>query len=80
MSERQWGSIKFWNSHSGYGFISRDGMSDIFAHQSAVEDGIELKQGQLVEFEEGAGLNGQIQALKVIKMEKEEDSWETNEE
>lgn len=52
MSERITGTVKWFNSAKGYGFISRDGGDDVFVHFSAVQtEGFrKLDQGQRVEF------------------------------
>ena len=73
-SERKWGSVKFYNSYSGYGFISVDGQKDLFFHHSSLAE--EVKQEDLVEFEEGEGKGGKLQALNIIKIEKEDDDGE----
>ena len=48
------GTVKFFNSASGYGFIApEDGSKDVFVHISAVEEaGLNiLTKGQKVEYE-----------------------------
>ncbi len=48
------GTVKFFNSASGYGFIApEDGSKDVFVHISAVEEaGLSiLTKGQKVEYE-----------------------------
>jgi len=52
VSERITGTVKWFNSAKGYGFISRDGGDDVFVHFSAVQtEGFrKLDQGQRVEF------------------------------
>jgi CspA family cold shock protein len=49
------GTVKWFNSHKGYGFIQpQNGGKDVFVHISAVEKaGLNgLNEGQLVEYEE----------------------------
>ena len=47
------GKVKWFNNAKGYGFIERDGGSDVFVHFSAVQgNGFRtLEEGQAVEFE-----------------------------
>ena len=46
------GTVKWFNSEKGFGFITRDGGPDVFVHFSAIEsDGYrELRENQRVEF------------------------------
>ncbi len=52
MTERETGSVKWFDSSKGYGFITTDSGKDIFVHYSAIEnDGFKtLQDGQKVEF------------------------------
>ncbi len=54
------GTVKWFNSEKGYGFIAVDGGQDVFVHFTAIEmDGYKaLDDGQRVEFEIGAGAEG----------------------
>lgn len=47
------GTVKWFNSEKGYGFISREDGDDVFVHYSAITmDGFKtLEEGQEVEFE-----------------------------
>lgn len=51
-SERTIGTVKWFSDRKGYGFIAREGESDVFVHYSAIEDtGYRtLAEGQQVEF------------------------------
>src|SRR3954469_25088177 len=55
------GSVKWFNSEKGYGFITVDeGGQDVFVHYSAIDmTGYRtLAEGQRVEFEVGTGAKG----------------------
>ena len=47
------GKVKWFNNAKGYGFIEREGGSDVFVHFSAIQgNGFRtLEEGQAVEFE-----------------------------
>ena len=66
--ERMKGIVKWFNNSKGYGFIGRDGGSDVFVHYSAVaSDGFKsLQEGDNVEFEIAQGPKGP-QAANVTK-------------
>ena len=54
------GTVKWFNSEKGYGFITRDGSADVFVHYSAIQgEGYRnVEEGQKVEFDIGAGRKG----------------------
>ncbi len=66
---KQKGTIKFFNAQKGFGFIAPDnGGADLFVHANNVlGDPKSLREGQKVEFVEGAGRKGpeatEVQAL-----------------
>jgi CspA family cold shock protein len=66
MSERVLGTVKWFNSNKGYGFIEREDGSDVFVHYSAIQsDGFRtLEEGQQVEFTIEQGEKG-LQAANV---------------
>lgn len=63
------GTVKWFNSEKGFGFIERENVGDVFVHFSAiVEDGYKsLEEGQNVEFDIVEGERGE-QAANVVKM------------
>ena len=67
MSERVLGTVKWFNSSKGYGFIEREEGEDVFVHYSAIEgDGFRnLEEGQRVEFTIEQGDKGP-QAAQVV--------------
>ena len=66
MSDREIGTVKWFNGSKGYGFISRDGADDVFVHHSAIQmEGFRtLVEGQRVEFSVEQGPKG-LQAVNV---------------
>ena len=69
MAERQTGTVKWFNSEKGYGFISREGGKDLFVHYRSIvgEGHRNLVDGQQVEFTEVAGQKGP-QAENVVPL------------
>lgn len=67
MENRETGTVKWFNSNKGFGFITRDGGNDIFVHFSAIRgDGFRaLEEQQRVEFTVTEGDKGP-QAQDVI--------------
>jgi len=67
MSERIQGTVKWFNSTKGFGFISRNGAPDVFVHYSAIQGtGYRaLEEGQQVEFTLEQGPKG-LQASNVV--------------
>jgi cold shock protein len=69
MAERITGTVKWFNSAKGYGFIAREGGKDVFVHFSAVQmDGYRtLNEGDQVEFSIEDSPKGP-QAVSVVKL------------
>jgi CspA family cold shock protein len=60
MAERVVGTVKWFNSGKGYGFIAREGGPDVFVHFTAIQsEGFRtLEEGQKVEFTIEQGQKG----------------------
>ena len=60
MSNEITGTVKWFNSQKGYGFIERENEQDIFVHYSAIGDPYvkSLQEGDKVSFEIGEGRKG----------------------
>ena len=60
------GTVKWFSSEKGYGFISQEDGPDVFVHFSAIEGGgfKNLVEGEVVEFEVKTGPKG-LQAAQV---------------
>lgn len=56
------GTVKFYNDSKGFGFITNDETGkDIFVHVSNL-NGVELREGDNVEYEEEEGRKGMVAA------------------
>ena len=61
------GTVKWFNSEKGFGFIEIEGEKDVFVHSSAIQgtdSRKSLEEGQKVQFETEEGPKG-LQAIEV---------------
>jgi len=69
MSNRQTGTVKWFNDEKGFGFITPQSGDDLFVHLKAIQsDGFKsLKEGQQVSFVATRGQKGmQAEEVQVI--------------
>jgi CspA family cold shock protein len=52
------GTVKWFNTSRGYGFIKPESGNDVFVHASAIQDSDSLQDGQAVEFDIAQGQKG----------------------
>ncbi len=63
------GTVKWFNSEKGFGFIAREDGPDVFVHFSAIQGSgyRNLEEGQNVEFDVAPGRKGeQAENVKVV--------------
>lgn len=52
------GTVKWYNSRKGYGFIEGEDGKDVFVHRTSMPEGIFLNEGDKVEYEIEEGEKG----------------------
>ena len=64
------GTVKWFNSTKGFGFIGQPDGNDVFVHYSAIsaEGYRKLDEGEAVEFEIEDGKDGRPQAVNVVRI------------
>ena len=64
------GTVKWFNSEKGYGFISQKDGEDLFVHFSEIKMDVykTLDEGQAVSFDVVTGRDGKLQASNVVKL------------
>ncbi len=69
MTEKETGTVKWFNDDKGYGFISREEGDDVFVHHSAIlgEGFRSLGENQKVEFSVEQGPKG-LTAVEVLAL------------
>ena len=70
MSDRETGTVKWFNDQKGFGFIQREKGDDVFVHHSNInsEGFRSLAEGQRVEFDVTPGKKG-LQAENVVPIQ-----------
>ncbi|MBC2581220.1 cold-shock protein [Clostridium sp. DJ247] len=64
------GTVKWFNSEKGFGFITAEGENDVFVHFTAIQGNEarkSLEEGEKVQFEVEKGPKG-LQATNVVKL------------
>ncbi len=61
------GTIKWYNSRKGFGFIQGEDGKDIFVHRTAIPEGTFLHEGDKIEYETEEAERG-LQATNIKKL------------
>jgi CspA family cold shock protein len=62
------GTVKFFNSQKGFGFVTAEDGTEYFVHQTGLQDGVFVNDNDAVEFETEEGERGP-KAVNVRKVE-----------
>ena len=60
------GTVKFFNTSKGFGFISGEDGNEYFVHQTAIQNNAHLRENDVVSFEAEEGDRGP-KAVNVVK-------------
>ena len=60
------GTVKWFNQWKGYGFIQGEDGKDVFVHKTGIPEGLELNEGDQVEYEVKETEKG-LQAIELKK-------------
>lgn len=63
------GTVKFFNVQKGFGFITAEDGNDYFVHQSALEEGVTLRENDPVTFDVEEGDQGKGPKAVNVKLE-----------
>jgi cold shock CspA family protein len=74
--ERQTGTIKFWKTDRGYGFLTTDDHRDIFVHISQWVEDDQPRKGDRVSFVEDVGHDRRTFARQVMQLPLSEGTYE----
>ena len=61
------GTIRWYNTRKGYGFIEGEDGKDIFVHKTSIPEGVFLNEGDKVEYETEDSERG-LKAINVKKL------------
>jgi len=70
--EKEVGSVQFYNPERGFGFISREGKADVFAHFTDfedIEDPIDIEEDMEVKFVVREGRDGRDRAYQIHRVD-----------
>lgn len=73
--DKETGEVQFYNDKKGFGFISREGKADVFAHFTdfdGIEDSDAITEGMKVSFVVRSGRDGRDRAYQIQTLENKE--------
>jgi cold shock protein len=60
------GTVKFFNTEKKFGFVTGEDGKDYFVHQTALKNGVTIKENDAIEFDTEQGDKG-MRAINVVK-------------